>query len=124
MSRLKLEAHNFDTRRVTAMPHLNFQSHTRKKLGDLTLEYDYSAAIYMGTNTVMVDMMILFLVILIGWQIFCRERENGIYPILQTAKRGGVAFISAKLAAYFLMLAILSFLLNALSKLRIRFLIG
>ena len=47
----------------------------------------------------MVDMMILFLVILIGWQIFCRERENGIYPILQTAKRGG--FISAKLAAYF-----------------------
>ena len=31
MSRLKLEAHNFDTRRVTAMPHLNFQSHTRKK---------------------------------------------------------------------------------------------
>ena len=84
-----------------------------KKLGDLTLEYDYSAAIYMGTNTVMVDMMILFLVILIGWQIFCRERENGIYPILQTAKRGGVAFISAKLAAYFLMLAILSFLLYA-----------
>ena len=67
----------------------------------------------MGTNTVMVDMMILFLVILIGWQIFCRERENGIYPILQTAKRGGVAFISAKLAAYFLMLAILSFLLYA-----------
>ena len=61
----------------------------------------------------MVDMMILFLVILIGWQIFCRERENGIYPILQTAKRGGVAFISAKLAAYFLMLAILSFLLYA-----------
>ena len=47
-----------------------------KKLGDLTLEYDYSAAIYMGTNTVMVDMMILFLVILIGWQIFCREREK------------------------------------------------
>ncbi len=30
----------------------------------------------MGTNTVMVDMMILFLVILIGWQIFCREREK------------------------------------------------
>lgn len=86
---------------------------TYRKLGDLTLEYDYSAAIYMGTNTVMVDMMLLFLVILLGWQIFCRERENGIYPILQTAKRGGMAFISAKLAAYFLMLAILSFLLYA-----------
>ena len=54
-----------------------------KKLGDLTLEYDYSAAIYMGTNTVMVDMMILFLVILIGWQIFCREREyrNCVLPV-------------------------------------------
>ena len=64
-----------------------------KKLGDLTLEYDYSAAIYMGTNTVMVDMMILFLVILIGWQIFLqgarewnlsdssdgKKRRRGIY---------------------------------------------
>lgn len=72
------------------------------KLNGIELDYDFSAALYMGSNTTLVDMMILFVVILIGWQVFCKEREKGLFLMLRTAKEGRLSLILAKIIAFFI----------------------
>ena len=55
--------------------------------------------------------MMLVLILLFGWQIFCREREEGLYPLLLGTRNGRLPLAAGKMTAYVSALAVTAVLL-------------
>ena len=84
---------------------------TYGKLTGQSLGLDYSEAPVVWSESMLADALILILVLLVGWQIFCREREDGLYPLLLGTKNGRLSLAWGKIGAYFTSMAVMAVLL-------------
>lgn len=84
---------------------------TYGKLTGQSLGLDYSEAPVVWSESMLADALILILVLLVGWQIFCREREDGLYPLLLGTKNGRLSLAWGKIGAYFTSMAVMAVLM-------------
>lgn len=82
-----------------------------KKLETQSLGLEYSDAPAAWSESSLADVLMLVLALLFGWQIFCREREDGLYLLLKGTRNGRVPLFGAKTAVYALSLSAAALLL-------------
>lgn len=82
-----------------------------EKLKGQPLGLWYSDAPVVWSESTLADVMVLALILLLGWQVFCREREEGLYPLLLGTKNGRVPLAASKVGAYVTVLAVTALLI-------------
>lgn len=81
------------------------------RLTGQSLGLDYSVAPVVWSESRLADALMLVLILLFGWQIFCREREEGLYPLLLGTRNGRLPLAAGKMTAYVSALAVTAVLL-------------
>lgn len=70
-----------------------------KRLEGLELGVDYSSGVEAGTDTLLADGTALVLVLALSWLVWAKERDQGLYLLLQSTCRGKRELGQAKLWA-------------------------
>ncbi|MBQ8637605.1 MAG: hypothetical protein IJ468_00385 [Lachnospiraceae bacterium] len=72
---------------------------------------DYSMAVSVWSDSQLADGLVLILILIIGWQIFWQEKENGLYPLLRCTENGKLPLAVSKVIAAMILLTVTTLLL-------------
>lgn len=79
-----------------------------KRLEGLTAEIDFSNAVLAWSDSTLPDWLIFIAIILLGWQVFRRERENGQCQLIFSTRNGHLSTGIGKIIAYLVGVALLA----------------